>query len=88
MASPVTAAVRSESGREKVSRGTTADGLGLHSYETLLADLATVMRNRTKIPAMPEVPAFWITTTPNPVQRRALELAGADLGSGRQKRPA
>lgn len=87
-ASPVTAAVRSESGREKVARGTTVDGLGLHSFETLLADLGTVMRNLTQIPAMPDVPAFWVTTTPSPVQRRALELAGADLSSGRQKRPA
>ena len=87
-ASPVTAAVRSEAGREKVARGTTADGLGLHSFETLLADLATVTRNLTKIPAMPDVPAFWVTSTPSPVQRRALELAGAEMGGGRQKRPA
>ena len=87
-ASPVTAAVRSEAGKEKVARGATADGLALQSFATLLADLATVTCNLTQVPAMPDVPAFWVTTTPDRLQARALDLVGADLAARRQKRPA
>ena len=87
-ASPVTAAVRSEAGRDKVARGTTAEGVELESYSTLLAKLATVTRNLARIPAMPDVRAFWVTSTPGAVQSKALELVGADPSGRRQKRPA
>ena len=86
--SPVTAAVRSVAGREKVSRGTQADGTPLHSYETLLLDLATVTRNLTRIPALPHVAPLWVTSTPTHVQQQALDRAGADLSARRQTRPA
>ena len=43
----------------------------MHSFATLLADLATITANR--IQPADGLPAF---TTPTPVQRRACELLG------------
>lgn len=88
-ASPVTAAVRSEAGREKVARGTQADGTPLQNFETLMAELAIVTRNLTRIPALPDIPPFWVTTAPDAVQRQAPDRAHASLDERRQKkRPA
>jgi hypothetical protein len=47
----------------------------VHSFQTLLADLATICLNQTQ-PADPAQPAFRLCTTPTPLQRQALELLG------------
>jgi transposase len=47
---PVAAARISESARGKKARGTTQDGYQLHSYRTLLAQLATRTRNTCSTP--------------------------------------
>ena len=52
------------------------DGTPVHSFSTLLADLATIVHNtcRTPQPAGPDAPTFEVLTTPNAKQRRTLEL--------------
>ena len=47
----------------------------MHSFSTLLAELAALVRNTCRTPsAGPEAPTFDVLTTPNIQQRRALEL--------------
>ena len=49
--SPVSKAPRSPAARRKHASGTTADGLPVHSFHSLLADLATFTRNEVTTPA-------------------------------------
>ena len=51
----------------------TPEGLAVHSFQTLLADLATICRN-TIVTAVAQDYPLTVTTRPTPVQRRALEL--------------
>ena len=52
----------------------------MHSFQTLLADLATIAKNRVQPMAKGEaLPAFDLVTTPTPPQRRAFELLGVRL---------
>ncbi|MEW6524890.1 MAG: hypothetical protein AB1445_15390 [Bacillota bacterium] len=53
----------------------------MHSFQTLLKDLATLARNRVE-PQLPGVPAFDMLTRPTPLQKRALALLGINPGSG------
>lgn len=50
----------------------TCEGTPAHSFQTLLADLATLTKNkiRTKLSET----AFQLPTTPTPIQRQALKL--------------
>ena len=73
--SPVAPATRSSSALRKVMTKRTAEHLPVHSFKSLLADLATVAANRIQ-PADAGMPAFAMITTPTPVQRRAFELLG------------
>ena len=51
------------------------DSTPVHSFSTLMADLATIVRNTCRPPSTgPEAPTFDVVTTPNAQQRRALEL--------------
>ena len=47
----------------------------MHSFTSLLADLATICLNQIQ-PADPALPAFQLVTTPTPLQRQALDLLG------------
>ncbi|MHB1672601.1 MAG: IS1634 family transposase, partial [Acidiferrobacter sp.] len=72
---PVAPAERSLAAKRKASRHHQEDGTPVHSFQTLLADLATVMRNTCCAPvAGPNAPSFSVTTTPTPLQERALAL--------------
>jgi hypothetical protein len=72
---PVAPAKRSAAALEKVHTHSTEDGTPVHSLRTLLAELATLVRNTCKTPGDLEHPAtFDILTTPTPLQRRAFEL--------------
>jgi hypothetical protein len=74
---PVAPAKRSHAAMKKVSSHTLEDGAPVHSFQTLMADLATVVRNTCRTPkCAAEVPSFQITTTPSAKQKRALELIG------------
>jgi hypothetical protein len=72
---PVAPAQRSPAAQAKAARHTLDDGTPLHSFSTLLADLAGIVRNTCRAPnAAPEAPTFQVTTTPTAKQQRAFEL--------------
>lgn len=56
----------------------TEDGLPVHSFRTLLADLATIVKNRIR-PMLPGAEEFEQTTRPTPLQQRALDLLSVRL---------
>jgi Transposase DDE domain len=71
---PVAAAQRSDTALAKASRKRTDDDYSVHSFTSLLADLATICANQ--IQPADDMPAFTMITTPTPLQRRAFELLG------------
>ena len=72
---PVAPAKRSTAALAKVAARTLDDGSPVHSFATLLTELATLVRNTCRTPnAGADAPTFDLVTTPNPKQRRALEL--------------
>ena len=71
--SVVAPAQRSGSAQQKASSRRTPDDLPVHSFQTLLSDLATIVANRVQ-PKDAAIPAFDIITTPTAVQQRALDL--------------
>ncbi len=72
---PVAPAKRSEAALEKVAEHTLSDGTPAHSFSTLMAELATIVRNTCRAPAaQADAPTFAVLTTPNAKQRHALEL--------------
>jgi hypothetical protein len=73
--SPVAPAVRSPRAQAKAATKRTPHNLPVHSFDTLLRDLATICRNHIQ-PADPALPSFRLVTTPTPLQRQALELLG------------
>lgn len=56
----------------------TTDGQPVHSFQTLLADLATIVKNHIQ-PNLAGAPAFDKTTRPTALQRQALDLLGVRL---------
>jgi transposase len=72
---PVAPAKRSKSALAKAARHTLDDGTPVHSFSTLMAELATIVRNTCRTPkAGPDAPTFEVLTTPNAKQQRALAL--------------
>jgi hypothetical protein len=69
---PVAPAQRSDEALNKAARKRTHIDEPVHSFTSLLADLATICANH--IQPTDDLPAFTKTTTPTPLQRRALEL--------------
>jgi transposase len=75
---PVAPAKRSKAALAKVESLALDDGTAVHSWTTLLAELATIARNTCRTPqAGDSAPTFEITTTPNLKQQRAIELIQA-----------
>jgi hypothetical protein len=74
-ASIVAKAQRSPSAIAKQTTGRTADGLPVHSFHSLLADLATLSRNTLVTALAPDHP-FTLTTRPTPIQHQAYHLLG------------
>src|SRR5208283_3474490 len=72
-ASVVAPAQRSEAAVRKQTTGMTSDGLPVHSFHTLLADLATLTHNTIITAIAPALP-LTVLARPTPVQRRAYEL--------------
>ena len=73
--SPVAPALRSVRAMNKTRTKRTENREPVHSFATLLEDLATVVANRIR-PSGAGTPAFTVVTTPTPLQRRAFELLG------------
>ena len=73
--SVVAQAQRSKAAVKKQTTGVTPDGLPLHSFRTLLADLATLARN-TIVTAINPLYPLTVVTRPTPVQQKAFDLLG------------
>jgi hypothetical protein len=71
----VAKAERSEAAIRKQTTGRTDDGLPVHSFQTLLADLGTHCRIQAAT-ALNEKYVFTLHTRPTPTQQRAFELLG------------
>ena len=73
--SVVAKAERSPAAVTKQTTGRTENGLPIHSFRTLLSDLATLTRNTLVTAISPEHP-FTLTARPTPVQQKARDLLG------------
>lgn len=71
--SPVAKAQVSAAARRKAATKTTDDGLPVHSFRSLIADLATLTRNTVRFA---KGNTFTMLATPTPVQDRAFALLG------------
>ena len=71
--SPVSKAQRSEAAEQKARRKKTQDGSPVHSFQTLLRDLATLTKNRIQ-PKHQALQPFEMITTATPLQQRAFDL--------------
>jgi transposase len=72
---PVAPAQRSASAQAKAATHCLIDGTPAHSFATLMAGLANLVRNTCRTPnAGPDAPTFELTTTPEPRHERALAL--------------
>ena len=74
----VAPAQRSEAAKLKTRTKQTAEGLQVHSFQTLLGDLATIVKNRIQ-PKDKTLAAFDMLTTPTAIQQRAFDLLGVTL---------
>jgi len=73
---PVKPAKPSASAKRKKTARLTPDGLEIHSFQTLLAELATRSRNRCRITSDPTGPKFYQLSEPTPLQKWAFRLLG------------
>ena len=73
--SVVAQAQRSKAAIKKQTTGLTVDGLAVHSFRTLLLDLATLARNTMTTAINPDHP-LTVLTRPTPIQQRAFDLLG------------
>jgi hypothetical protein len=73
---PVKPVKPSASARRKKTVRFTPDGLEVHSFQTLLAQLATLSRNRCRVKYDPAGPMFYELTKPTALQKRAFRLLG------------
>ena len=71
--SVVAKAQRSPAAIRKQTTGRTDDGLPVHSFHSLIADLATLTRNTVITEINPDV-TFNIIARPTPIQQKALDL--------------
>jgi len=76
--SVVAPAQRSETAKDKASSKHTAEGVPVHSFRTLLKDLATITRNQIQ-PNLPDAPSFEKIAQPTRTQKEALDLLGIKL---------
>ena len=71
---PVLKAEPSASAKRKKTKRETEDGLPLHSFKTLMAEMATRARHQCRTASDPDGPTLQRLTEPTTLQRRALEL--------------
>ena len=68
----------SRAAQQKARSKRTAEGQPVHSFRTLLEDLATIVRNQV-VPRIPGARPFTIVTRPTPLQQQALDRLGVRL---------
>ena len=76
--SVVAQAQRSPAAVQKQTTKSTPDGLPVHSFQTLLADLATIAQNTIVTAITPRYPLTMVTR-PTPTQHKAFQLLGLSL---------
>ena len=74
--SPVAKAEPSPAAKRKANKKRTDDGLPVHSFRTLLTDLATLTRNIVKCGNAPEMA---LLARPTEIQQRVFDLLGIKL---------
>jgi transposase len=75
---PVAPAKRSKGAQRKATLKRLDDGSPVHSFSTLLADLASIVRNTCRAPSAGDrAPSFQVTTTSTHLQSRAMHLIAA-----------
>lgn len=74
----VAPAQRSPAAKRKLTSRKTDDGLPVHSFRSLINDLATVCLNKISLPNNPKY-HFDLPTKPTPLQARAFQLLGVGL---------
>ena len=74
----VAPAQRSPKAKAKADTRQTEDGNPVHSFQTLLDDLATIVKNWLQ-PSIPGAPTFIKITRATPIQQRAYDLLGVAL---------
>ena len=77
-ASIVAPAQRSQTAELKALTKQTSEGIRVHSFQTLLSDLATIVKSKIQ-PKDTELAAFEMLTQPTPIQQRAFDLLGVTL---------
>ena len=73
---PVAPKEPSRSAKAKARTKRTPDAQPVHSFQSLLDDLATITRN-TIVPAIPSAPGWDQDTEPTPLQKKILDLLGS-----------
>ena len=76
--SVVAPAQRSPRAEAKPQTKRREDGSPVHSFQTLLRDLRTIVKDRVRLKATPSV-EFDKVTIPTPLQQGALDLLGVSL---------
>ena len=75
---PVAPAQRTKSAQDKAASRTWPDRQPVHSFATLLAELAGIVNNTCRTPhAAPDLPTFNVLTIATPHHQRALALINA-----------
>ena len=75
---PVAPARRSAPAQAKAATHALIDGTPAHSFATLMAELATIVRNTCRAPsAGSDAPTFEVSTTAGPKHQRAFALVQA-----------
>jgi hypothetical protein len=73
---PVKPATPSAGAKTKKAARVTPEGLPVHSFETLIAELGTLCRNRCRAKSIPDSPAFYQDTEPTPLQEEVFKRLG------------
>ena len=68
------------SGKRKADTKPTPDGRVVHSFETLLDDLSSVVLNKVRLPGRPDT-SLAIVTRPTRIRAKAFELPNITPGS-------
>ena len=76
--SAVAKAQRSDHAKSKDATQRADDGLPLHSFQTLIQDLATLTYNITHTTLNPKAKII-LTTRPTPIQEKAFKLLGVSV---------
>ena len=73
-------AERSKDALAKDRTKTTADGEPVHSFRSMLDDMATLTKNLVRMPGSAQG-EFYMLTKPTPLQARTLDLMGVTLSA-------